>query len=85
MNKLLKQRVAKAGIDKEITYHASQYAFGTMMMTVGADLYATLQTDGTHRYPHNAGIRKDCRQQENRGSRYDNKLFEQKEAGGRKD
>ena len=37
-NKILRQWVEKAGIDKKITYHTSRHTFGTMMMTVGADL-----------------------------------------------
>ena len=40
-NKILRQWVEKAGIDKKITYHTSRHTFGTMMMTVRADLYTT--------------------------------------------
>ena len=40
------QWVEKAGIDKKITYHTSRHTFGTMMMTVGADLYTTCKLMG---------------------------------------
>ena len=33
-------------IDKKITYHTSRHTFGTMMMTVGADLYTTCKLMG---------------------------------------
>lgn len=46
INKLLRQWVEKAGIDKVITYHTSRHTFGTMMMTVGADLYTTCKLMG---------------------------------------
>lgn len=45
-NKILGQWVEKAGIEKEITYHTSRHTFGTMMMTVGADLYTTCKLMG---------------------------------------
>ncbi|WP_298074898.1 site-specific integrase [uncultured Bacteroides sp.] len=45
-NKMLGQWVKKAGIDKKITYHTSRHTFGTMMMTVGADLYTTCKLMG---------------------------------------
>ena len=45
-NKILGQWVKKAGIDKKITYHTSRHTFGTMMMTVGADLYTTCKLMG---------------------------------------
>ncbi len=45
-NKILKQWVERAGIDKVITYHTSRHTFGTMMMTVGADLYTTCKLMG---------------------------------------
>ena len=31
----------KAGITKPITFHCSRYTFGTMMLTLGADIYTT--------------------------------------------
>ena len=34
-NKILKQWVEKAGIDKKITYHMARHSFGTLMMTSG--------------------------------------------------
>lgn len=46
INKVLRQWVEKAGIDKVITYHTSRHTFGTMMMTVGADLYTTCKLMG---------------------------------------
>ena len=46
INKVLRQWVAAAGIDKKITYHTSRHTFGTMMMTVGADLYTTCKLMG---------------------------------------
>lgn len=45
-NKILRQWVERAGIDKVITYHTSRHTFGTMMMTVGADLYTTCKLMG---------------------------------------
>ena len=35
-----------AGIDKSITFHCSRHTFGTMMLTVGADLYTTSKLMG---------------------------------------
>lgn len=46
VNKVLKGLVNEAGIDKQITYHTSRHTFGTMMMTVGADLYTTSKLMG---------------------------------------
>lgn len=46
INKVLRQWVKKAGIDKVITYHTARHTFGTMMMTVGADLYTTCKLMG---------------------------------------
>lgn len=46
INKVLKGWVKEAGIDKRITYHTSRHTFGTMMMTVGADLYTTSKLMG---------------------------------------
>ena len=46
INIVLRQWVEKAGIDKVITYHTSRHTFGTMMMTVGADLYTTCKLMG---------------------------------------
>lgn len=45
-NKVIRQWVEKAGISKKITYHTSRHTFGTMMMTVGADLYTTCKLMG---------------------------------------
>lgn len=57
INKILKQWVEKAGIDKKITYHTSRHTFGTMMMTVGGRPLHHLQADGTCRCAHHADIR----------------------------
>ena len=46
INRILGQWAEKAGIDKKITYHTSRHTFGTMMMTVGADLYTTCKLMG---------------------------------------
>ena len=46
INRILGQWTADAGIDKKITYHTSRHTFGTMMMTVGADLYTTCKLMG---------------------------------------
>lgn len=46
INKVLKGWVKDAGIEKRITYHTSRHTFGTMMMTVGADLYTTSKLMG---------------------------------------
>lgn len=46
VNKVLKGWVKDAGIEKRITYHTSRHTFGTMMMTVGADLYTTSKLMG---------------------------------------
>lgn len=45
-NTVLKEWVKAAGIDKHITYHTSRHTFGTMMLTVGADLYTTSKLMG---------------------------------------
>lgn len=31
----------KAGIKKHVTFHTARHTFGTMMITLGADLYTT--------------------------------------------
>lgn len=46
INKVLKAWAKSAGIDKHITYHTSRHTFGTLMMTVGADLYTTCKLMG---------------------------------------
>lgn len=46
INKVLKEWTKAAGIDKHITYHTSRHTFGTMMLTVGADLYTTCKLMG---------------------------------------
>ncbi len=46
INRILKTWAKAAGIDKHITYHTSRHTFGTLMMTVGADLYTTSKLMG---------------------------------------
>ncbi len=46
INKILKVWAKSAGIDKHMTYHTSRHTFGTLMMTVGADLYTTCKLMG---------------------------------------
>ncbi len=46
INKVLKVWAKAAGIDKHISYHSSRHTFGTLMMTVGADLYTTCKLMG---------------------------------------
>ena len=46
INRILKDWAKTAGIDKHITYHTSRHTFGTLMMTVGADLYTTCKLMG---------------------------------------
>ncbi len=46
INRILKVWAKAAGIDKHITYHTSRHTFGTLMMTVGADLYTTCKLMG---------------------------------------
>ncbi len=42
----LKSRAKKAGIKKKITFHTSRHTFGTLMLTLGADLYTTSKLFG---------------------------------------
>ena len=35
-----------AGLDNHLHFHTSRHTFGTMMMTVGADLYTTCKLMG---------------------------------------
>jgi integrase len=46
INRILKGWAKSAGIGKHITYHTSRHTFGTLMMTVGADLYTTCKLMG---------------------------------------
>lgn len=46
INKILKVWAKSAGIDKHLTFHTSRHTFGTLMMTVGADLYTTCKLMG---------------------------------------
>ncbi len=38
-NNIIKRWIARAGIDKPITYHSSRHSFATMSLTQGVDLY----------------------------------------------
>ena len=42
----MKGWIRSAGITKKITFHSYRHTFGTMMMTVGADLYTTCKLMG---------------------------------------
>lgn len=42
----LKPWLDKAGITKPITFHCSRHTFGTMMLTLGADIYTTSKLMG---------------------------------------
>ena len=46
VNKILGMWAKSAGIDKHLTFHTSRHTFGTLMMTVGADLYTTCKLMG---------------------------------------
>lgn len=46
VNKILGIWAKSAGIDKHLTFHTSRHTFGTLMMTVGADLYTTCKLMG---------------------------------------
>ena len=46
VNKILGVWAKSAGIDKHLTFHTSRHTFGTLMMTVGADLYTTCKLMG---------------------------------------
>lgn len=39
----------KAGIKKHVTFHTARHTFGTMMITLGADLYTTSKLMGHSR------------------------------------
>lgn len=46
VNRILGVWAKSAGIDKHLTFHTSRHTFGTLMMTVGADLYTTSKLMG---------------------------------------
>lgn len=46
VNRILGVWAKSAGIDKHLTFHTSRHTFGTLMMTVGADLYTTCKLMG---------------------------------------
>lgn len=46
INKPVKRWVESAGIKKKITFHCSRHTFGTMMLTLGADIYTTSKLMG---------------------------------------
>ena len=42
----IKVWAANAGIKKDITFHTARHTFGTMMLTLGADIYTTSKLMG---------------------------------------
>ena len=49
INRHLAAWVLKAGIKKHVTFHTARHTFGTMMITLGADLYTTSKLMGHSR------------------------------------
>lgn len=82
INKVLRQWVEKAGIDKVITYHTSRHTFGTMMMTVGADLYTTCKLMGHADVRTTQIYAKIVDSKKIEAVGMVDKMFEQREAGG---
>ena len=46
IGRAIRKWVEAAGIDKHISFHSSRHTFGTMMLTLGADLYTTSKLMG---------------------------------------
>lgn len=46
ISKIIACWMRDAGIDKHITYHCSRHTFGTLMLTLGSDLYTTSKLMG---------------------------------------
>ena len=46
VSKYVKRWAAAAGIKKDVTFHTSRHTFATMLLTMGADLYATKELLG---------------------------------------
>ena len=46
IGRALRKWAEAAGIDKHISFHCSRHTFGTMMLTLGADLYTTSKLMG---------------------------------------
>lgn len=46
VSRALRKWVEAAGIDKHISFHCSRHTFGTMMLTLGADLFTTSKLMG---------------------------------------
>ena len=42
----IKVWASNAGIKKDITFHTARHTFGTMMLTLGADIYTTSKLMG---------------------------------------
>ena len=82
INIVLRQWVEKAGIDKVITYHTSRHTFGTMMMTVGADLYTTCKLMGHADVRTTQIYAKIVDSKKIEAVGMVDKMFEQREAGG---
>lgn len=49
INRHVSAWVFKAGIQKHVTFHTARHTFGTMMITLGADLYTTSKLMGHSR------------------------------------
>lgn len=54
-NNAIKEWVARAGIEKEITFHCGRHTFATMMLDLGNDLYTVSKLLG-HREVHTTQI-----------------------------
>jgi site-specific recombinase XerD len=46
IGRALRKWAEAAGIDKHISFHVSRHTFGTMMITLGADLFTTSKLMG---------------------------------------
>ena len=49
INRHVAEWALKAGIRKHVTFHTARHTFGTMMITLGADLYTTSKLMGHSR------------------------------------
>lgn len=49
INRHIAEWALKAGIQKHVTFHTARHTFGTMMITLGADLYTTSKLMGHSR------------------------------------
>ena len=46
IERIIKKWMENAGITKHVTYHCSRHTFGTMMLTLGSDIYTTSKLMG---------------------------------------